>query len=166
MNETEDISTRLTMLEDIEALKKLKARYFRCLDKKLWDELSDCFTDDATTAYTDGQLRLEGKQAIMDFLRSAMGRYTFFGFHQAHHPEIDILNNHMAKGIWSAHYYMIDTEYNRTLQCGAFYYDEFEKSNGIWKIKHIGYNRIFEEQWNREQIGGLSITSVMDFASW
>jgi len=46
MKET-DLEKRIRILEDVEAIKKLKARYWYCLEHKLWDELRDVFTEDA-----------------------------------------------------------------------------------------------------------------------
>jgi 3-phenylpropionate/cinnamic acid dioxygenase small subunit len=34
-------------LEEIEAIKRLKARYFRLMDTKQWDQWGDVFTEDA-----------------------------------------------------------------------------------------------------------------------
>lgn len=34
------------VLLDLEAIKVLKARYFRAMDTKQWDELRSCFTQD------------------------------------------------------------------------------------------------------------------------
>ena len=42
-------------LHEIEAIKRLKYRYMRCLDQKRWAELAECFTEDATTAYGGGK---------------------------------------------------------------------------------------------------------------
>ncbi len=165
MNELSELSARITTLENTEAIKKLKAKYFRCLDNKSWDELAECFAEDATTAYTDGQYRLKGKDQIMEFLKAGLGRFTFFGFHQAHHPEIEVLTEAIAKGVWSAHYYMIDTDNDKNLHCGAFYQDEFAKIEGKWKIQHIGYTQIFQESWDRNGIQGLSLSAVKDFSS-
>ena len=157
------LEARIQRLEDIEAIKRLKAKYFRCLDSKLWDELAECFTEDATTNYTDGQYRLQGKDAIMKFLKAGLGRATFFGFHQGHHPEIERVSEATARGVWSSHYYMIDTGAKKTMQCGAFYYDDFAKEKGEWKIKSAGYTRIFEENWDRDETKGLNLVAVRDF---
>ena len=37
-------------LQEIEAIKRLKYRYFRCIDTKAWKELEDCFSEDASCA--------------------------------------------------------------------------------------------------------------------
>jgi len=164
MSEGAPLETRIRVLEDIEAIKQLKARYFRCLDNKLWGELSECFTENATTLYADGEYRLNGRDEIMMFLKAGLGRASFFGFHQGHHPEIEILSETTAKGTWSSHYYMIDTDQQLTMQCGCFYNDTFEKQGGRWRISSIGYVRTFEEQWKRDGVNGLTLNMVKAFS--
>jgi len=41
--------------KDLEAIKRLKYKYQRCIDTKQWDELRDCFTEDAAAAYSSGK---------------------------------------------------------------------------------------------------------------
>ena len=45
MKET-DLEKRIRRLEDREAIKELKARYWYCIERKLWNELPDLFTED------------------------------------------------------------------------------------------------------------------------
>ncbi len=37
-------------LEEIEAIKRLKYKYFRCLDRKLWKEMAGCLIPDAAAS--------------------------------------------------------------------------------------------------------------------
>src|SRR6476661_11040723 len=55
-------------LVEIELIKRLKYRYARCLDLKLWDEIASCFTSDAVAAYSGGGYSFEGREAIIAFL--------------------------------------------------------------------------------------------------
>ena len=41
-------------LVEIELIKRLKYKYARCLDQKLWAEIAECFTADAHAAYSGG----------------------------------------------------------------------------------------------------------------
>jgi hypothetical protein len=59
-------------LVEIEAIKRLKYRYLRHLDLKEWDELAECFTDDATASYGGGAYAFSGREEIMSFMRRTM----------------------------------------------------------------------------------------------
>ena len=86
MADTHAFEARLRALEDIEAIKRLKHRYWRCLDFKRWEELAECFTPDATADYGDGRYRFAGREAIMDFLRRSLGAETgSIGIHHGAH---------------------------------------------------------------------------------
>ena len=148
-------------LQEIEAIKRLKYRYMRCLDQKLWDEIATCFTDDVVTSYGDGQYSFEGRDAILEFLKGAMGDPTFHSFHQVHQPEIDILSPTEARGVWALQDVVIDTKNEVTIRGAAFYEDEYRKVDGEWKIRRTGYKRLFEELQPRADVKGLRLT-----ASW
>ena len=47
-------------LHEVEAIKRLKYKYLRCLDQKLWDEIRGCFTPDARCSYSGGKYAFDG----------------------------------------------------------------------------------------------------------
>ena len=155
------LEQRVAAMEDIEAIERLKHKYFRCLDCKLWDELAECFTEDATTSYTNGKYSFSGVEAIMDFLKKAQGSATVLGMHQGHQPEIDLTSKTTAKGIWTAHSGLIMTDRNKSTREVDFYHDEYVKVDSQWKIKHTGYRNLFVESWDRGDIKGLRLTANM-----
>jgi len=144
---------------EIEAIKRLKYKYLRCLDQKLWDELADCFVDDATSAYGGGKYSFEGRDEILEFLRDAMGADTFHSSHQVHQPEIDLTSETTATGIWALQDIVIDTKWEITIRGAAFYEDKYVKQDGAWKIQHTGYRRIYEEVQSRKDAPGLELTA-------
>ncbi|HVM98284.1 MAG TPA: nuclear transport factor 2 family protein [Candidatus Acidoferrales bacterium] len=148
-------------LQEIEAIKRLKYRYLRCLDQKKWDELADCFALDARVAYGDGQYSFEGRERIMDFLRSALSATTKLTSHRCHQPEIELLSPTTAKGTWALDDVVIDTRAQITLRGAAFYEDEYVKQDGAWKITFTGYKRQYEEIESRGDTPSLKLT-----ASW
>jgi hypothetical protein len=139
-------------LVEIEHIKRLKYRYMRCLDQKRWSELSTCFTDDATCAYSGGRYAFSGRERIMEFLRLAMDRPTFLSSHRVHHPEIELTGPTSATGVWALEDYVVDTANQLTIHGAAFYTDAYVKVGGEWKIRHTGYERTFEEVLPREGI--------------
>jgi hypothetical protein len=148
-------------LHELEAIKRLKYRYLRCLDQKRWDELAECFTADARSSYGGGRYAFEGRDAIMDFLRKAMGAPSFLSSHRVHHPEIEITSPTTATGTWALEDTVIETRAGITIRGAAFYSDEYVKEGGDWRIRFTGYKRTYEEVESRRDRPGLRLT-----ASW
>ncbi len=148
-------------LLEIEQIKRLKYRYLRCLDQKLWDDLAEVFTVDAVAAYSGGAYSFDGRDEIMRFLREAMGAETFLSTHRCHHPEIDITGPDSATGVWALDDVVVMQEWDLTVRGSAFYDDEYRKVDGVWKISSTGYKRMYEEIQPRSNVVGLKLT-----ASW
>ena len=87
-------------LVEIEAIKRLKYRYVRLLDLKEFDEMAELFLEDATASYSDGTRSFEGRDAILEFLRSALGPRTMVTSHKVHQPEIDLTGPDTATATW------------------------------------------------------------------
>ena len=152
-----DVERRLRALEDVAAIERLKYRYWRCLDLKLWDELADCFTPEATVSYGDGKYSFSGVEAIMKFLRDSLGvdRGTVT-LHHGHHPEIILTGDDMATGIFALDNYLFNERQNRSLRMGAYYEDRFVRQGGAWKLAHSGYRVVFQEEWKRSDWPSLA----------
>jgi len=143
----------------IELIKRLKYRYMRCLDQKLWGEMREVFTADATAAYSGGEYSFDGVEAIIAFLDEAMGRDDFLSSHRVHHPEIDLIDGDHAVGMWALEDFVIIGEHDICLQGAAFYEDRYERVAGSWKISHTGYRRTYEQMWPRSSVAGLALTA-------
>lgn len=152
----------MTDLKDIEAIKRLKHKYMRCVDEKLWDEMKECFVEDATCAYGGGKYTFSGRDEILKFLSESMDRMTFLSSHRAHHPEIDLTSDTSATGIWALEDYVIDEENEVTIRGAGFYRDKYVKMDGAWKILHTGYTRTFEEFESRKGNERLQITQRLN----
>ncbi len=144
--------------EDLEAIKRLKYRYLRCLDLKLWDELAGCLTEDARSAYSGGKYSFEGRDKIMEFLVSSMPR-TMLTSHRVHHPEIEFTGPTTAKATWALDDVVIETVGEFTIRGAAFYEDEYVKIDGDWKIRVTGYERVYEEFESRKDRPSLKLTA-------
>jgi len=150
----------MAQLDEIDAIKRLKYKYFRTLDTKKWDEMAECFAEDAKTSYSGGKYSFEGRDTIMSFLKKGLGPHMI-SMHQGHHPEIELTSDTTATGIWALQDYVIDLKRNTSLFGAAFYQDEYVKVNGEWKIKFTGYERTFEEVYDRGDIKSLKLTQQM-----
>ena len=145
-------------LQEIEVIKRLKYKYMRCIDEKRWDELAECFTEDATVSYSGGRYAFAGRDAIMKFLVDSMYRDSFLSSHRIGQPEIELTSEATATGIWALEDTVIDTHFEITLRGSAFYRDEYRKIDGEWKIRSTGYDRTFEEIESRKESPSLKLT--------
>lgn len=150
----------LDELSDLEAVKRLKYAYLRCLDQKDWDELRTLFCDDATAAYSGGRYTYTGAEQIVSFVEKNMGREQFHSSHRAHHPEIT-LQGDRAEATWALEDIVVDSEWNFLLIGAAFYEDVYRRVDGTWLIEHTGYRRSFEMTMPTSSIEGFALT-----ASW
>jgi hypothetical protein len=148
----------MTDLHELEAIKRLKYKYMRCLDQKRWDEMAECLTEDATAAYSGGKYSFRGRKAILDFFVQSMNRPGVLSSHRVHHPEIDFTSPTTATGTWALEDTFIDEDAGVTIRGAAFYVDEYVKEGGTWRIRHTGYRRTFEEMETRKDNPRLRMT--------
>ncbi|MEZ5144885.1 MAG: nuclear transport factor 2 family protein [Acidimicrobiales bacterium] len=148
-------------LVELELIKRVKYRYLRCLDQKLWDDLDEVLTEDCVATYSGGKYRYEGRDAIVDFLRRNMGSEAMHSSHRVHQPEIDLTSPTTAVGVWALEDVVVMTDWDLTVQGAAFYEDEYRKEDGRWRIAATGYKRTYEEVVPRASIDGIQLT-----ASW
>lgn len=152
----EQLEARLVALEEVEAIKRLKYVYWRCLDTKRWDDLAACFTADATVEYGNGEYKFQGVDAIIGFLRRSLGRESgHIGVHHGHQPEIVLTGAAEAHGTWALYNYFYNVAQNRCVRICAFYEDRYAKRDGGWRIAHTGYTTIFHEEWKRDDLPSL-----------
>lgn len=164
--ETMTLEERITRLEDIEAIRQLQAKYQRCLDTRDFDGIAECFTDDAQSAYGNGTMSYDGKEAILGFLRRVMTRHIP-STHLIHGGEIDVTPSvsssvqdgsavlATAHAKWYLEDYLLHRLYLAKLHGAAIYDVDYVKlcigegcsvsdGSAIWKIRKIGYTRCYE----------------------
>ena len=127
------------------------------MDLKLWDEIAEVFTKDATADYGD---HVSGTEPIRTWaagrrsshsLRDSLGP-DIITLHAAGQPEIDVDGN-LATGTWRFEDTVIATEYRLVIKGAAFYEDRYQRgADGIWRIAHTGYERIYEATMSLDDI--------------
>jgi hypothetical protein len=146
----------------LEEIRQVKYCYLRCVDLKLWDDLADTFTADATAEYGTPALgdpiRLAGRDAIVAFLREKLGP-EIITTHFATQPEITV-DGDTAQGTWSFQDTVIATEYRAVVTGAAFYEDRYTRcDDGKWRIAHTGYERTYEATMSLDDMPSFRITS-------
>ena len=146
----------------IEEIRRVKHRYLRCVDLKLWDDLADTFTEDATADYgtpaLGKPLRLNGRDGIVGFLRKNLGP-DIITVHFASQPEITV-DGDTAAGTWAFEDTVIATEFRVVITGAAFYEDRYLRGDdGMWRIAHTGYVRTYEATMSLDDLPSFRITS-------
>ncbi len=157
-----DSTAAVEKLAALEEIRRVKYRYLRCVDLKLWDELAETFTPDATADYgtpaLGKPLQLAGRDSIVAFLRDRLGP-DIITVHFASQPEIDI-DGDTATGTWCFEDTVIATEYRVVITGAAFYEDRYARGeDGQWRIAHTGYVRTYEATLALDDLPSFRITS-------
>jgi hypothetical protein len=142
----EEMEKRLQRLEDIEEIQNLQIRYCNCLIQAKWDELLDCFSDDAIVdlhaGYCKGKAEFTKlfKETLSPTHRGEEGNFAV-------HPIITV-DGDTAKGSW-LHY--IQFAQPRKLDpiptifktdkapnwLQGYYEMEYKRVKGEWKISML-----------------------------
>ena len=131
----EDLERRIRILEDIEAIKKLKARYcLVCDDDHNQDEIVKLFAEDGIWE-GEGIGQHQGHAEIRALFQGFQQRISF-SQHNVMNPDITVDGNR-AKGIWYFLGPFTMRNGNRALWLGARYEDDYVKLNGEWKFQHL-----------------------------
>jgi uncharacterized protein (TIGR02246 family) len=127
-------------VDDLEAIRQLKARYFRTMDTKDWAGMRQVFTDDAVldTSEAGGSV-VSGADEFMKFLQEVLsGAVTV---HQGHMPEIELTSSTTATGIWALNDIVIWPDGTRLTGYGH-YHETYEKVGDDWRIKSSKLTRL------------------------
>jgi hypothetical protein len=143
----EDLEKRIKILEDIEEIKILQANYINYLTTTSWDDLLDCFSDDAVL---DINSKTSGKQELTKLFKEIISK-NHIGLEGNFivQPIISVDGN-KAKGKWLLYIQFaqprklegrideISSSNDEAPDWMQGYYDmEYTRVNGSWKISYL-----------------------------
>jgi hypothetical protein len=131
------LEQRITRLEDIEAIKQLKARYCEiCDDNHNPDLIATLFADDGVWDSGEPGLVARGHDAIRELFRGVQ-RVVEFSQHMVMNPVIEV-DGDRARGQWYniAPFNFYDRDEPATW-VAARYDEEYVKVNGVWKFQEL-----------------------------
>jgi hypothetical protein len=134
--------------DELEELRKLKARYCRFLDTKDVESWRGVFTPDVvvtldmavSTAGADPQTAppIEG---VDNFVPMVLGGLVGVATkHHCHTPELTLTSDTSATGIWAMEDLLIFGD-GRELFGAGHYHETYEKTDGSWRIKTLHLTR-------------------------
>ena len=132
-------------LADVEAIRQLKARYFRLMDQKQWDAWKDVFAADVeirTPDDTGDATPIIGRDTFVDGLRTMIESVPTV--HHGHMAEISV-DGDTATGIWSMEDHLWwPPESGLGHMWGTGWYEETyrREADGTWRIATLYLRRI------------------------
>lgn len=165
---------KLDMLLAIEAIKKLKARYFYTLDTKQWRDYGALFTQDAVIDFTSHIAAMHQAGLVDDLSDAAAWRLTggdtlaawiptvlddIDTVHHGHDPQITVLDADNARGIWS----MYDRlEMPREVFHGyGHYHETYRRVDGEWYFSSLTLTRL-KIVWQRRDLATSGRIEAID----
>ena len=150
-----DLEKRITELEDIEAIKKLKALYCDiCDDDHNPDRIWKIFADDGIWE-GGGFGQAQGHDAIRKLFQTFQ-KLIAFSQHNVFNPRITVDGNR-AHGTWYLVGPFTFREKNDARWIACRYEDDYVKINGEWKYQHlraiIRVNAPYETGWAKNPVG-------------
>ncbi len=129
--------------DDVEAIKQLKARYFRLLDTKDWDGFRLLFADDVAidTTAAGGSVTTSADEFVaflVDVLADAVT------VHQGHMPEIELTGPDSATGVWALHDIVIFPSGLR-LDGYGHYRETYTRTEDGWRIASSTLTRLHQD---------------------
>ena len=127
-------------MDELEAIRQLKARYFRTMDTKDWDGMRQVFTESVVmdTIESGGSV-ITGADAFMAFLRETLADTVTV--HHGHMPEITLTSPTTATGVWALED-NIRWPDGSTMRGYGHYHETYEQSDGSWRIASSKLTRL------------------------
>ncbi|MEE8113696.1 MAG: nuclear transport factor 2 family protein [Nitrososphaerales archaeon] len=133
--ELTELEERITRLEDLEAIKQLKARYCEiCDDDHNPERIASIFTEDGIWEGR-GIGKAQGHEEIKELFQNFQ-RMISYAQHMVLNPIIEI-DGTSATGVWYFFGPFTFYENNQAMWQAARYREDYEKADGVWKIKHL-----------------------------
>ncbi|OHV32457.1 MULTISPECIES: nuclear transport factor 2 family protein [Pseudofrankia] len=134
-------------LSDLYEIQRLKARYFRFMDLRIWDEFRDVFTDDLelyiehTTTPQATEPTIKGADTLVAYLAASDPRKVTV--HHGHMPDIEFLDENNATGIWAMFDWVDDPGRGFASQGYGHYHERYVRCpDGKWRISSVRLTRI------------------------
>jgi hypothetical protein len=149
-----DLTAAVRTLWEIEQIKLLKARYFRCVDTRDWDGVVALFTPDCDLRST---LFPEVKQPRDFFAKVASMIAPGISVHHGHMPEITLTSWQTATGIWAMADYVESDDGRVGFRGYGHYHEDYLKDpERGWLISRFELRRLRVDRFAGRAGGAVS----------
>ena len=136
------IEDRLQQLEKVlaelqakEDIRQLKARYLNACDQQDPEAVRACFAEGEVVIDMSYFGHCDNRDEFVDGIFVPRGCHEYIlDMHHCANPEIEIVDEENARGLWSLNYRNINTREKTLTLMSALYHDEYRRVGGQWKV--------------------------------
>ena len=148
-----ELQKRVRHLEDVDALRNLKAEYAAaCDDNYDADRLAALFVEDATWE-SEGMGRYQGREAIREFFRGISGHFVF-ALHYGLNPQIEV-DGDTARARWYLFMPCTVGDTGEAVWRAGLDEEEYVRVEGRWMYRSKKsapiFHTTFEQGWARQR---------------
>ncbi|MAJ26665.1 MAG: hypothetical protein CME52_02350 [Halieaceae bacterium] len=139
MTVASDLASRVQALEDIEAIKRLKARWWFACDTRDLAGMRACYDEDDFLIDFGFIGEFTDMDAFMEVFESLACHPTHVDMHHGTAPEIEMTGPDNATGRWRMRFQLLETENRQVQLMSGYYEDVYARVNGEWKMRVSKY---------------------------
>ncbi|MEY4761906.1 MAG: hypothetical protein RLZZ200_1762 [Pseudomonadota bacterium] len=126
------------LVRDEQQIQVLQRTYGYLVDKNLWDQIGDLFTEDSTLEI-GGRGVFVGKARVLQYLKwLGHPEHGKLYDHTQMQPVVSVSpDGQTGKGRWRALIFGADQDKGMDFLGDCIYENEYRKENGVWKIKKL-----------------------------
>ena len=129
-----ELAARVRRLEDLEAIRALKARYLNACDQQDPERAAGCFASGEICIDMGHLGRLTTREQFAAVFKE-LGCHPFvLDLHHGGNPELAFLDDDHATGVWSLDYRNLNTAAKTVTFLAVTYHDEYRRLDGEWFI--------------------------------
>ena len=129
------LEQRLRALEDINAIRELKARYLRACDRKQPEVMRDCFVEAGAVIEADGFPSFNDREGwVKVFTELSVNNPNIMDTHHGQNPQISLTGPDSASAVWDLQFSQVNLKERTVVNLAGEYRDEYVRRGGRWWI--------------------------------
>lgn len=157
---SKSLQQRITELEDIEAIKQLKARYWFACDQRDAQGIKDCFVNQGLLIDFGFIGQFTDIDQFLALFLQMTDKPSHIDLHHGLAPEIQIIDEVSACGRWRMQFQLIETQTQVAQFMGGYYQDQYRKQGQEWKIATTKYNLTFNLMMQKDSADVLKLLEM------
>jgi hypothetical protein len=150
-----ELERRIGVLEDKAAIQDVKYRYWQGLDRRLPDEVRECFDPRGVIIDFGEWGRFDDREDfIKTFIKEECVPHVI-DTHHGHNFRVTLTGKDSARAVTDLYHAQARTDLGTFTIEGAYYEDEFVRYEGRWWIKKLVYRVISEVAYEVKADGVL-----------